>query len=170
MYYHPHEEEGVLPFERVIKWIAGASALFALLLVGDYLLPANCSDQFVRDKLYRKESTRFGEQSYDLKIITPELQFAVSPELFGHIAKDAQIQVCKTPLLGTVKQISGISGKNEQAYIHDTELPIYRGFGAFPVSLLIASLVCLFFKNDDTVAYTSGILSIILLITMLAIL
>jgi hypothetical protein len=169
MYYHPHEEEGVLPFVHVMKWTSAISAIFALVLLVDFLIPAKCSFETVITKEFRKESTRFGSTSYDLKIITTQFEFKVKPDLFAAIDLNSQIELCHTPLLKRVKLVKGQSIKNNQPYEFETTAPIYRGFAAFPISLLITSLISLFFKRDDTVAYAFGFFTLVLIITMLLI-
>lgn len=170
MYYHPNEEEGVLPFQRQMKWISALSALFAVLLLLDFIVPPSCSNELVLDKFFRKESTRFGSTLYDLKIITRNFKFKAKPDLFAEVSIQTNIEVCYTPIMRRVKYVNGRNKKNDQAFTFESEMPIYRGFAAFPIALLITSMLSLFFKQDDTVAYSFGIMTLILLITMLAIL
>jgi hypothetical protein len=169
MYYHPNEEEGVLPFLKQMKWISALSALFAVLLLIDFFLPANCSSELVLGKEFRKESTRFGSTSYDLKIHTSNFKFKVNPDLFAAIIVDSNVEVCHTPIMNRVKLVSGRNIKNNLPYSYESVMPIYRGFASFPIALLIASMLSLFFKQDDTVAYSFGIMTLILLISMFTI-
>jgi hypothetical protein len=170
MYYHPNEEEGNLPFVQIMKWISAISALFALVLLVDYIIPHSCSNETVIDKEFRKESTRFGSTSYDLKIVTTNFEFKVKPDLFAVIEPKSEIELCHTPLLKRVKKVSGTIIKENIPFEYQTTAPIYRGYASFPISLLITSLMCLFFKRDDTVAYGFGFFTVVLLITMLSIL
>lgn len=169
-YYRSREEEGDLPFTRALKWIAGASALFAVLLMADFFIPESCSQTKVLQKIFLKESNRFGGTNYNLKVVTEKLKFRAKPDLFASLSENDVVEVCYTPLFRFVKEVSGITKQEQVPYRFETIVPVYRGFGAFPISLLIAAFVCLFFKQDDTVAYASGILTIVLLITMLMIL
>lgn len=168
-YYHPEEEEGELPFAKGMKWIAGLSALFALSLLVDYFLPVVCVQAQVEKKIFFKENTRFGGQNYDLRIETDKIKFKAKPDLFGAVKELDFVSVCHTPIYRAVKSVSGTNSKDRLPYVFEAVLPIFRGYGAFPLSLLLVATFCLFFKKDDTIAYGSGIITIVLLLTMLMI-
>lgn len=169
MYYHPNEEEGVLPFQYLMKWFSALSALFALLLLVDFIIPASCSSELVLGKEFRKESTRFGSTDYDLKIITTNFKFKAKPELFEAIIVNSSVDVCHTPLLKRVRFVNGVQIKNNLPYTYESVMPIYAGFASFPIALLIASMLSLFFKRDDTVAYAFGIIALMIFLTIVTI-
>ncbi len=169
MYYQP-EDESDLPYSVFMKWIAGATGVFALFLILDYALPSTCDSHVVKEKTFFKESTRFGSTNYDLEIITEDFSFKAKPELFSAIEEKSTLEVCRTLIFKAVRQVSGISELDKKPFKMEAILPVYRGYGAFPISLLIASAFGVFFRKDDTVAYGASIISIVLMITMLMIL
>jgi hypothetical protein len=117
-----------------------------------------------------KESTRFGGNNYDLRIETDKIKFKAKPDLFGAVTELDYVDVCHTPIYRSVKSVSGVNRQDKLPFTFEAVLPIFRGYGAFPISLFIVAIFCLFFKKDDTIAYGSGIITIVLLITMLMIL
>ncbi|MCB0820483.1 MAG: hypothetical protein KDC13_07655 [Bacteroidetes bacterium] len=167
-YYHP-EDEAELPFAGPLKWVAAIAALFALSLIVDFFMPVVCTDARVEEKIFIKESNRFGGDTYDLRIITDKMKFRAKPDLFAAIEDKTVINVCHTPIYRSVKQVSGLNTKSNLPFSFEAVLPLFRGYGAFPISLLVVACFCLFFKQDDTIAYGSGIITIVLLISMLLI-
>ena len=56
---------------------------------------------------------------------------------------------------------------NKKEFNYKPIEPLFRGFASFPLALLFLVLFAFFYKGDETIAYVSGILSIIVLTTML---
>jgi len=168
--YYQTEDESELPYSVVMKWIAALTGVFALFLILDFIMPSTCNSQIVQEKTFFKESSRFGSTNYDLEVITQDFSFKAQPELFSAIEENSTIEVCRTLIFSNVRKVSGISGLNNQPFAMEVILPVYRGYGAFPICLLIVSAFGFFFKKDDTVAYGASIISIVLMITMLMIL
>lgn len=168
--YRQSEEEGDLPYAGVMRWLAAGAGIFAIILLVDYIMPVSCGDYAVTEKVFFKESTRFGSTSYDLRVITEDFKFKAKPELFAAIEENSIINVCRTPVFKAVREVSGISEIDKEPFKIEAILPVYRGLCAFPISLLIASAFGVFFKRDDTVAYGAGIIAIVLLTTILMIL
>ncbi len=168
--YYQADDESDLPYSKAMKWIAGATGLFALFLLLDYVMPSTCDSHHVESKTFYKESTRFGSTNYDLEIVTADFSFKAKPDLYSAIREKSTINVCRSPIFKAVRQVSGISEVDKKPFAMEALLPVYRGYGAFPVCLLIASAFGVFFKRDDTVAYGASIISIVLMITMLMIL
>lgn len=169
MKYRSSEEEVELPFVKPLKRLSIIVGCFAIVLIVDYLLPVNCYEQEVVDKVFFKENNRFGSHDYDLEIFTTEFSFKAKPGLFAAVDQSSIIKVCRTPLLRAVRNVSGIHVKDGSQFTFEALLPVYRGFAAFPLSLLIASAFSVFYKRDEVVAYCSGIISIVIFITILLI-
>jgi hypothetical protein len=168
-YYHPNEDEGILPFFNAIKWLALLNFAFATMLIVDYLLPVKSNEEFVLKRTFFKEDNRFGSDDYELKLITPSHEILANAALFKDAPENTQLIVQHTPIFHTIKSVYGIN-KEGKSFIHEAELPVYRGYAAFPVSLLLASVIALIYKKDDVTAYCFGIFSIILLLCLLIVL
>jgi hypothetical protein len=170
MYYHPNEEEGVLPFVKAIQVIAAISCLFALCLLIDFILPEKCKEEVVRQRIYLKENNRFGGDNYDLKLVTSSFIIQAKPELFKDAPEQTRVRIYHSPVFGTIKSVCGISKVSGKAFQHHAELPVYRGYASFPLSLLFLSLFTLLYKKDEVISYGSGIITLIILLTILMIL
>ncbi len=168
MYYHPEEEE-VLPFFKAIRWIALGSLLFASCLLVDFFLPEQCKEEVVTKRVYLKESNRFGGNTYELKLFTPRFEIQVNPDLFRDAPEKTPIKVYHSPLFNTIKKVGGIKSPGGEKFLHETELPVYRGFAAFPIALLLLSFFTLIYKKDEVISYGAGIITIIILVTILMI-
>jgi hypothetical protein len=168
-YYHPNEDEGILPFFKAIKWLALLNFAFATLLIADYLLPAKSNQETVIRRKFFKEDNRFGSDDYELKLITASHEILASAALFKDAPEHTILTVKHTPILHTVKSVFG-TNQDGKPFVHEAELPVYRGYAAFPISLLLASIIALIYKKDDVTAYCFGIFSIILLLCLLIVL
>ena len=82
---------------------------------------------------------------------------------------NSSVDVCHTPLLKRVRFVNGVQIKNNLPYTYESVMPIYAGFASFPIALLIASMLSLFFKRDDTVAYAFGIIALMIFLTIVTI-
>jgi hypothetical protein len=169
MYYHPKEEEGVLPFVKAIRVIAAISCLFALCLLIDFFLPEKCKEEVVRQRIYLKENNRFGGDNYDLKIVTSSFVIRAKPELFKDAPEQTRLRIYHSPVFGTIKSVCGNRIPSGETFRHEAELPIYRGYASFPISLLCLSLFTLFYKKDEVISYSSGVITVIILLTILMI-
>lgn len=163
------DEEAELPFVKYLKWLSILVGCFAILLILDYLLPVGCSNHRVTEKKFFKQSNRFGSIDYDMRIITDEFGFKAKPELFAAVEEYSEISVCRTPIFKAVKSVMGVHVDNGSQFNFEAILPVYRGFAAFPISLLLASAFSVFYKKDEIVAYCFGIISIIIFIVILLI-
>lgn len=165
-YYHPKEDEGTLPFFNAIKWLALLNFAFAALLLADYFLPAKSNQESVIRRTFFKEDNRFGSDDYELKLITPSHEILASAALFKDAPEHTLLTVKHTPIFHTIKSVYGLN-REGKSFIHEAELPIYRGYAAFPVCLLLVSFIAIIYKKDDVTAYCSGILSIIVMLCLL---
>lgn len=59
-------------------------------------------------------------------------------------------------------------GSGEQ-FSHPVTAPVYMGYCSFPIVLLLLGCATLFIK-DDSISYGAGILTLVVLVTMLIIL
>ncbi len=169
MYYHPHEEEGELPFYKGVRWLALASALFAFTLLVDYNLPETQEEEVVERRIYFKESNRFGGNTYVLKLFTRSFIIQAKPDLFKDAPEKTRIRISHSPLFRTIKSVSGKRQPSGEEFNYETDIPVYRGFAAFPVSLLLLSLFTVIYRKDEVVAYAAGFITMILLVTILII-
>jgi len=169
MYVQHDEEEGELPFYRYLKIVAALCCIFSIAILIDYVLPAVCKSETVAKRNFIKESSRFGGTDYDLKLITQTFEIKASPDLFDDAKENTNIQVCYSPVFKSVRTVSGNKNNTGKVFSHDLTPKVYKGFGAFPIALLLLGIATLFFK-DDTISYGAGILSVVVLVTMLIIL
>ena len=169
MYYHPHEEEGELPFYKGVRWLALASALFAFTLLVDYILPETQKEEIVERRIFFKESNRFGGNTYVLKLFTQSFTIHAKPELFKDAPEKTRIRISHSPLFRTVKSVSGKRQPGGEEFKYEADLPVFRGFAAFPVSLLLLSLFTVLYRKDEVVAYAAGFITLILLVSILII-
>jgi hypothetical protein len=169
MSYKQKEDDELieLPFFRYIKIFSLCCALFSVILITDYLIPSNLKKEVVLKRLFQKESSRFGGTNYDLKIITKSFEIKAESGLFDDAKEKTQLNISYSPIFKFIKKVSGKRNDNGKKFIHKPIEPIFRGFASFPLALLFLGLFTCFFKGDETIAYVSGILSIIVLITML---
>lgn len=164
------EEQTELPFFRPMKVLAFLCALFSSILLIDFVLPASCSSDTIQKRLFEKESDRFGGEVFKLHIVTQRAVFEATPSMFEDAKAGALVEICQTQLFKHVVQISGRHAPKGDTFFHEAVPPVYRGYCAFPVVLLFLSLFTLLFKSDEIVAYCSGILTIVMIISVLIIL
>jgi hypothetical protein len=165
-YYHPNEDEGTLPFSKAVKWLSFLNFVFAALLLADFFLPESTRQEPVIRKTFFKEDNRFGSDDYELKLITPSQEILASAALFKDAPVNTLLTIQHTPIFHTIKSVIG-KNQEGQLFIHEAEQAVYRGFGAFPVCLLLVSLIAIIYKKDDVTAYCSGILSMIVMLCLL---
>lgn len=167
MYKQREEDEGVLPFFRQLKVIMLLSTLFAALLLVDKLLPPQCETQEVLNKTSEKENNRFGGTDYTLKLHTRKQSLIIPAAVFEDVPENGTVDCCKSPIFGMVVRISGVASLRKKPFSHEVVAPVYKGYSAYPILLLVLSLVALLFRSDDTIAYGAGILAMILLVCTL---
>ncbi len=163
------DEQTELPFFRPMKVLALLCALFSAVLLIDYVLPTSCSSDKIQKRLFQKESDRFGGEIFKLHIVTQHAVFEATPAMFEDAKADAQVEICRTQFFKHVLQISGKQETSGKSFLHEAVPPVYKGYCAFPVVLLFLSLFTLLFKSDEIVAYCSGILTIVMIISVLII-
>jgi hypothetical protein len=158
-----------LPFFRPMKVLALLCALFSAVLLIDYVLPSSCTSDKIQKRLFEKESDRFGGEVFKLHIVTQDEVFEATPSMFEDAQVGAQVEICQTQMFKHVIQISGNNTQSGKSFLHEAVPPVYRGYCAFPVVLLFLSLFTLLFKSDEIIAYCSGILTIVMIISVLII-
>jgi len=160
-------EEEELPYIKQLRWSAFICLLFSLALLSDILLPFSCEQASVTKRFLRKEVARFGVNIYELTIFTDKHAFKADPPLF-ELAKEGElIEVCTSGLFGKVLEVSGTNSQTLQHYQFKIINSAYRGYGSFPITLLILSCITAFFKKDETIAYSAGIIMIVIAITLI---
>jgi hypothetical protein len=164
------DEQTELPFFRPMKVLAVLCALFSAVLLIDYVLPSSCTSDKIQKRLFEKESDRFGGEVFKLHIVTQNAVFEATPAMFEDAQAGAQVEICQTQMFKHVIQISGKQAPTGNSFLHEAVPPVYKGYCAFPIALLILSLFTLFFKFDEIIAYCSGILMIVMIISVLIIL
>lgn len=164
------EEQTELPFFRQMKIVAILCAVLSSVLLLDYVLPSNCSTDRIQKRLFEKEADRFGGTVFKLHIVTDNTVFEATPAMFEDAEDGAAINVCTSPIFRFVKQMEGTQPKQGNHFLHSTNPPVYKGYCVFPITLLVLSLFTIFFKKDEIVAYCSGIITIVLVISVLIIL
>jgi hypothetical protein len=170
MYKQRNDDEVVeLPLFKYIKTIAILSSLFSTLLLCDYLLPAKKTNEIVLKRIFEKESNRFGGTNYNLKIATQSFEIKAGAELFEHARETTPLEIYYSPIFNFIKLVKGKSVDTHQYFSDKPIEPIFRGYASFPITLLFLGLISYFYKKEDTIAYVSGILSIIVLTTILMI-
>jgi hypothetical protein len=155
------EQQEELPYIQQLRWFAIFCALFAFILLADIYLPHTCEKDYVTKRFLRKEVARFGGYVYDLTIITEKHTFKVDPPLFALAKEGDELEICISGILGKVLEVGGIDSDSSQGYRFKILNRAYRGYGAFPIILVILSSVTVFFKKDDTIAYSSGIIMLV---------
>lgn len=163
------EEQMELPFFRPMKMVAILCALLSTVLLVDFLLPSSCSTEKIEKRLFEKEADRFGGTVFKLHIKTNKSLFESTPAMFEDAVDGATINVCTSPIFQFVKQIEGNHPQTGKQFLHTVNAPIYKGYCAFPITLLILSLFTVLFKRDEIIAYCSGIITIVLVISVLII-
>jgi hypothetical protein len=163
------EDQTELPFFRPMKVLALLCALFSAVLLIDFVLPVTCSSDKIEKRLFQKESDRFGGDIFKLHIVTQNTVFEATPAMFEDAIVGEAVEICTTQMFEHVLQISGKQATSGKVYLHEAVPPVYRGYCAFPIALLFLSLVTLLFKSDEIVAYCSGILTIVMIISVLII-
>jgi hypothetical protein len=163
------EEQTELPFFRPMKVLALLCALFSAVLLIDFVLPSSCSSDEIQKRLFEKESDRFGGEVFKLHIVTKDAVFEATPAMFEDAQAGAHVEICQTQMFKHVIQISGDQSPSGKSFLHEAVPPVYRGYCAFPIALLFLSLFTLLFKSDEIVAYCSGILTIVMIISVLII-
>jgi hypothetical protein len=171
MSYKQREDDEIieLPFFRQIKIIAFTSALFSTLLLIDYLLPSKTKKEIVIHRLYEKESSRFGGTNYNLRIKTKSFEIKADTDLFDSAKESTEIEIYYSPIFNFFQKVNGRRIDNQKFFQHKPIEPLFRGFASFPIALLFLGLFAYFYRGDETIAYVSGILSIIVLASMLMI-
>lgn len=163
------EEQTELPFFRLMKMVAILCALLSGVLLLDFIMPVSCASDKIQKRLFEKEADRFGGTVFKLQIITENSAFEATPAMFEDASDGAAIEVCKSPIFHFVKKFEGTHPNTGKHFLHAANPPIYKGYCAFPLTLLILSLFTIFFKKDEIVAYCSGIITIVLVISVLII-
>lgn len=163
------EEEGELPYFKIMKWALVVLSLLALLILVDFFLPANCSELKVHKKLAEKEDTRFGNTDYTLKVFTDKLEFKANPALFEALEEGHSISLCRSPLFQSIRTVKCTHRLTKEPFETELIAPVYKGYGSFPLAVIVLSLVAFFYKSDDTVAYGSGILALIVAVSLILI-
>jgi hypothetical protein len=163
------EEQMELPFFRPMKLVAILCAILSAVLLLDFVLPSSCSTDAIEKRLFEKEADRFGGTVFKLHIKTNKSFFEATPAMFEDAVDGATINVCTSPIFQFVKQVEGKHPQTGKQFLHAANAPIYKGYCAFPITLLILSLFTVLFKKDEIVAYCSGIITIVLVISVLII-
>ena len=169
MYVQPDEEEGTLPFFKYLKITAAICCLFSAVLLIDLILPGSCKQEVVQKRLFYKENNRFGANDYQLHVVTPTFKIKVGPPLFEDATEQTQVEVCYSPILKMIRKVSGSTMPGGKQFSHKVTPPVYMGYGSFPLVLLFLGCATLFLK-DESISYGAGILTVIVLTTMLIIL
>lgn len=168
MYRQRDDDELVeLPLFRQIRIVAFISAIFSSVLLVDCLLPSKTKIENVNFRLFEKESSRFGGTNYDLRIKTKNFEIKAETDLFDDAKEKTRIEIQYSPIFNFIKMVKGKRIDNQKEFTHKPIEPLFRGFASFPIALLILGLFAFFYKGEETIAYVSGILSLIVLTTML---
>jgi len=168
MYKQRDDDELIeLPLFRQIKIVAFLSAFFSSVLLVDFLLPSKSKTEIVSHRLFEKESSRFGGTNYNLRITTKSFEIKAETDLFDDAKEKTPIEIHYSPIFNFIKRVKGKRIDNQKKFNHKPIEPLFRGFASFPLALLFLGLFAYFYKGEETIAYVSGILSIIVLTTML---
>lgn len=168
-YKHEEEEDGDLPYFKLMKMALVVLSLLAVLILVDFFLPPNCESLVVQRKLSEKEDTRFGNTDYTLKVFTNAFEFKANAALFEAIAEGSRIRLCRSPIFKSIRKVECTHHLTGQAFETELTARVYKGYGSFPLAVILLSLVAFFYRNDDTVAYCSGILALIVAISLILI-
>jgi len=168
MYKQRDDDELIeLPLFKQLKIIAFSSAIFSFVLMADYLLPSKLKTEIVNKRLFEKESSRFGGTNYNLRITTKSFEIKTETDLFDDAKEKTPIEVYYSPIFNFIQKVKGKRIDNQMEFSHKPIEPLFRGFATFPLALLFLGLFAFLYKGEETIAYVSGILSIIVLTTML---
>lgn len=168
-YKNEEEEDGELPYFRYMKMALIVLSLLAVFILVDFFLVPNCDELIVRRKLSEKEDTRFGNTDYTLKVFTDALEFKANAQLFEAIKEGSRIRLCRSPIFKSIRSVECTHQLSGEAFKTELIAPVYKGYGSFPLAVILLSLVAFFYKSDDTVAYGSGILALIVAISLILI-
>jgi len=158
MYKQRDDDELIeLPLFKQIRIVAFFCAIFSLVLLVDYLLPPKTKIENVRFRLFEKESSRFGDTNYNLKVKTKSFEIKAETDLFDDAKEKTRIEIRYSPIFNFIKMVKGKRIDNKKEFNHKPIEPLFRGFASFPLVLLFLGLFAFFYKGEETIAYVSGI-------------